>query len=58
MFCFVNLDHFVYRKFGKHIIRFVNTKFFLTFAPNYGVAALFPQVVSKRESGVSPELYP
>ena len=40
-------------------IRFVyNSRFYDTFASDFGVAAMLPHPVSKRESGEKPELYP
>ena len=35
-----------------------NSQFYDTFASDFGVAAMLPHPVSKRESGERPELYP
>lgn len=37
---------------------FVFSMFLLHLRQNYGVIVLLPQAISKRESGVNPELYP
>lgn len=48
-------------KFSSYFIfiRFAyNSRFYDTFASDFGVAAMLPHPVSKRESGERPELYP
>lgn len=53
---------FFYRKEDYLIVlendSFVFSMFLLHLRQNYGVIVLLPQAISKRESGVNPELYP